>query len=71
VSLDEAIGVLVAIHTRDDPLGFCIVPDAKPASFEAPHYAQAWRVVRAHLRMKTETRCVTNTGGVRWQSRRT
>lgn len=50
--LDEALGILATVHTRDDEMGFRIVADATPASFEASDYAEAWRTVREHLGMQ-------------------
>lgn len=57
MKLDQALHILVSVHTRDDDVtGFVVKVGAQPDPFEwsRSQYLEAWEVVRRHLRMQTE-----------------
>lgn len=58
MTLDQAIDLLIKVHTEDDPVtGFRILVGADPHTrFFGPveNYTEAWRVVREHNKFRTE-----------------
>jgi hypothetical protein len=59
MTLDQALDILIGVHTDDDPeVGFRILMGAAPGPFSAcshADYIQAWRVVREHNHFRTES----------------
>jgi len=53
VNLDEALDVLISIHTRDDPKTGFIVELEIPFKFNSK-YVEAWKIVRQHSHFRTE-----------------
>ena len=58
MTLDQAIDILIDVHTEDDPVtGFRILIGADPNTrFFGPvaDYTEAWRVVRKHNKFRIE-----------------
>lgn len=57
MTLNEALHILVQIHTRDDDgVGFTFshIADVTLPWFSSTEYAEAWRTVREHLHLPTE-----------------
>ncbi len=57
ITLDQALDVLIRVHTRDDPkTGFAVETGAAPHHVGMPQsdYVQAWRVVREYNHFRTE-----------------
>lgn len=57
MTLDQALDVLICVHTRDDPqTGFVIEIGAAPQHVGMPQaeYVQAWRVAREYNKFRTE-----------------
>lgn len=59
MSLDQALRILVDVHTKDDAqTGFVFLVGATPDRFMSPwspaDHIEAWKTVREHLHMQTE-----------------
>lgn len=57
MSLNQALRILAAVHTRDDHLCGFVTMGASPQNMSVcsdSEYREAWRVVREHVRMQSE-----------------